>query len=146
MTCDFKVGPHARCGGALEFGTDRLGRTLIRCARCERRKAGICMLCPRRVVGCVGKALYCDPCRAAQAKVRCARWYHRNLEHARAVRRASAARQLARKNAGKPPRSPEEIARARGLARAAALTPERRREIARNAVRARWDRAKAVAA
>lgn len=30
-----------------------------------------------------------------------------------------------------------------GKARAAKLTPERRREIARKAIRARWDRAKA---
>lgn len=146
MKCTVKIARNTLCGGTIELGTDSIGRLVESCPGCDRRRAGICRLCPRRVVGTVGKALYCSECRDAQVKVRCARWYHRNLEHARAVRRASAARQLARKNAGKPKRTPREIAVARGYARAAALTPERRSEIARKATLTRWARVKERAA
>lgn len=47
------------CGGTLEVDTDALGRTLLRCVRCVRRKSGICQDCPAPVAGHVGKALRC---------------------------------------------------------------------------------------
>jgi hypothetical protein len=146
MRCDFNVGPSTRCATALEVFTDRIGRVIVRCPQCERRKAGLCRHCPKPVIGTRGKALYCAGCRAAMEKVRCARWYNRNLEHARECRRASAARQAARKREGKPQLSPREHARNRGLATAAAMSPEQRKARATKATLARWAKVRAAQA
>lgn len=144
IRCDFKLGAGTRCGTELVLRTDAIGRVISTCHACERRKSGICRCCPRRVSGTKGKAIYCDVHRELAKKARCARWYHRDVDHARAVRRASAERQAKKRKAGQPQLTPRERAANRGYARAAALTPERRKEIGRQAVNARWAKAKAA--
>jgi hypothetical protein len=58
-TCPRRHGPGV-CGGVLTTDTDRIGRTVIVCDRCERRKRGICRDCSRSVYGRVGTAIRCE--------------------------------------------------------------------------------------
>ena len=144
MTCAFKLGAGTTCGGALTFRTDRLGRVVEHCPRCARRTAGICADCPRPVAGARGKALRCASCKKRALARNTKRWKERDYEHWREVARAIGRRFRDRRRGG-PPTPKEERYRALGLKRAAALTPERRSEIARKAIKTRWDRAKAAA-
>lgn len=144
MTCGYKLGAGTTCGGTLTFSTDRIGRVRERCARCDRRKAGLCADCPRRVVGTVGKALRCAGCKKRALARNTRRWKERDCEHWCEVKRA-VDRRLRDRRRGGPPMPKEEQYRNLGLARAAALTPERRSEIARKATKTRWERAKAAA-
>jgi len=50
------------CGGYLEF-TSVAGKVVESCARCDRRRAGICRDCPALVEGYVGKAIRCARCK-----------------------------------------------------------------------------------
>ena len=59
--CTRRAGP-GRCGGRLETRIVELGRTEVVCPRCERRKAGLCLRCPRPVYGQRGRAIYCAAC------------------------------------------------------------------------------------
>lgn len=62
--CPVRYG-RGRCGGYLETGTDRIGRTVTSCARCERIAAGRCVCCPRPITGDRRRgAIYCEGCRA----------------------------------------------------------------------------------
>lgn len=61
-TCQLRTSWANVCGGVLEDRVDRLGRATIVCPRCERRRAGICRDCPRRVRGVPGRATRCPSC------------------------------------------------------------------------------------
>lgn len=56
--CAAKVGPGV-CGGRLDVHLDALGRTVVVCPWCTRKRAGICRDCSAPVEGSVGKALRC---------------------------------------------------------------------------------------
>lgn len=66
------------CGTRLETGTDGLGRVLIRCMGCERRKARRCMDCNRAVPG--PKVWRCSPCKDRQRRSYAQRHHARNRE------------------------------------------------------------------
>lgn len=122
-----------RCGGAIEFGRDALGRVTEHCGRCARRRAGICADCPRRVSGAVGKAERCTHCKRAKLTRDDRRWKHRYPERVsvlgRRRREARAAvegrRLLTRSECGRAG------ARASALVRLDRVSPTRRQEIAR---------------
>lgn len=83
--------PLTYCRGKLDISTDLLiGRIIVRCRQCERRKAGICRDCPAPVVGTIGKAYRCASCkeRARQVDDRRNRERHREERNARARVRA----------------------------------------------------------
>lgn len=63
MRCEFRISRHV-CRAELVMVSGRFGTVHWRCPACERREAGICRTCPRRVSGVVGRSLYCGPCRA----------------------------------------------------------------------------------
>lgn len=73
------------CGGKLETTTDHIGRSVTQCARCERRKHGICQDCPKPVYGQRGKAIRCSTCAraAAQRQVRASEARHRDEYNAK---------------------------------------------------------------
>jgi hypothetical protein len=120
--------------------TDRVGRLHFDCPACLRRKAGRCAFCPNPVDGKRGIAKYCGPCKVLAHRRDCERYRRQDLAgyNRRAAERLAKKRIAAR--GGKPPLDQKTIGRIRGLARAAALTPERRREIAANAARTRWQK------
>ena len=91
--CRLAVGPTAVCMGPLTEEVDRLGRVSVRCHRCERRRAGICQLCPRRVYGKIGWTLYCAPCKRRAAARQNAKWVANNRERKNASVRAWRKRQ-----------------------------------------------------
>lgn len=133
MRCEFRI-----CRDELELVTDRIGRVRMVCRGCERRRAGICALCPRRVAGTVGKAKYCVEHKVIAHRRDHHAWKHRYLEKAR-----ESARMRRRINPHRP-MTPSEAGRRGGLvggpARSASLTAARRKEIAQLAARARWGR------
>lgn len=136
-----------QCRAELELITDRLGRMQYVCRACERRRAGICARCPRPVDGERWKAKYCATCRHEVHRAACRKW-QKNLQVLRPSRwedRLTRERMRQRRKRGylEPEVRTEvlrEAGRKAGKARAAALTPERRREIARKAGQTRWDR------
>lgn len=61
--CVKRIGV-ARCGAPLEVRIDRIGRTRIICPKCERRRAGLCLTCPRPIEGDRKRgASWCATCR-----------------------------------------------------------------------------------
>lgn len=134
-----KPGGHGPCGTVMVEIRDSIGRLSWRCPRCARRKAGLCADCPRPVTGVVGRAERCDDCRAAARTRDFRNWRLRDIEKARRIARETASRIAWRKRGGPPP-DPAVLAVKRGYARAAALSPARRTEIARQAGLARWKR------
>lgn len=131
------------CGAELVERRDLIGRLSWDCPACARRAAGICADCPRPVDGVVGRAERCKGCRAAAKRRDNRNWKTRDPEKARLIMSAINARLRDRKRGGPPP-DPAVLAVRRGYARAAALTPERRKEISRLALKARWDRVRAA--
>lgn len=61
VTCPFRHG-QGECGALLEHHLDELGRAIVVCPACERRKRGICRDCPRPVYGRVRSATRCAGC------------------------------------------------------------------------------------
>lgn len=131
MRCEFRI-----CRDELELVTDRLGRVKAICRGCERRRRGVCALCPRRVEGTVGKAKYCREHKVLTHRRDHHAWKQRYYE--RAVESAKVRRRLNPHRA----MTPQEAGRRGGLkggpARSASLTAARRTEIAQLAARARW--------
>lgn len=138
VRCQVKRGAGTRCGGLLLHRSDAIGRLRWHCPKCKRRKAGICQDCPCPVAGAVGKAERCAPCEVLHRRKRALTYRHRNLEVVQARQRAHDARRRREKRGGRPPMSSREQGLLGGAARAQALTPERRSEIARQAVETRW--------
>lgn len=137
--------PRRTCQGQVREVTDRLGRLFVVCDACARRKAGVCARCPRKVAGTIGYAKYCADCKAVVHRQRVAAYEERlrefdpqrhaarlTKERLRAWRKRGALtleERTARRKAGGQ----------KGAAtRAATMSPERRREIARKAGLARW--------
>ncbi|MDB4893447.1 MAG: hypothetical protein JWL61_5302 [Gemmatimonadetes bacterium] len=56
------------CRCVLRIEVVRGGATVTICDWCERKRAGLCRDCPRRVYGTVGKAMRCEAC--ARRRVR----------------------------------------------------------------------------
>lgn len=125
--CTRGIAGGRRCGAVLVERTDRLGRLQFDCPTCQRVARGLCLACPRPVYGTVGKARRCPEHHAAHLKAEAFRYW---LNH-KAERSAYQKRQRRAMRAGRPALTRSEIGRLGGPARAAALTPERRREIAR---------------
>lgn len=127
-----------QCGMRFELQFDALGRMAGSCPACARRTAGRCALCPNPVEGQRGRAKYCKPCKVVAHREQHIRYRDRDIEtyNARAAARLRERRE--RERNGRPVMDGKTLGRIRGLARAAALTPERRREIAQQAVRTRW--------
>lgn len=146
IRCDVRRAKGLLCGALLVHSTDAIGRIHWTCPACTRRKAGICRDCPRPVVGKRGRAEYCASCRTARLRQNDRNWRLRDPERYKRMAAESCARVRARQRAGMPPMTKTEKGRIAGAARAAALSPQRRSEIARRAVQARWARARAKAA
>lgn len=129
-----------QCETTYDLTLDRLGRLVGDCPTCARRQAGQCATCEQPVEGTPKLAKYCGPC-----KVLAHRRHHQRyrLQDVEAYNRRAAAR-IARKRAiqrmGRPVMDQKTIGTLRGLARAKALSPERRREIAAKASRTRWQK------
>lgn len=88
-TCQRRQGP-GTCGGALVERIDRtIGRVTVVCPRCERRKAGLCLECPRPVEGMVGRALRCAEHKKRALRAALARYQAANRESANARARES---------------------------------------------------------
>ena len=132
------------CSGRLVERIDRLGRVHWDCPACARRKAGICADCPRPVVGRPGIAERCTTCRAARLREDNRRWRDRDVEHFRGLARDAARKRRVTFRAGARPMTRTEIGKLAGAARAAALSPRRRSEIARLAVTTRWAKVRAA--
>lgn len=115
------------CGAALRERIDGIGRLHWDCEQCRRFKAGICLDCPRRVGGVPGRAMRCPGCtrrrNARRGRLNTIR--NREVINARQKDRRREFRKLV------PPMDPHLKGLLAAAARAAALTPERRREIAR---------------
>lgn len=75
------------CGGTLLTDIDALGRTVVRCPQCERRRAGICRDCPRPVAGTVGRALRCAACADRRRRAQIRQSVARHAEEIRAKNR-----------------------------------------------------------
>ena len=120
---------------------DRLGRVTYTCPGCTRRKAGLCQRCPKPVVGKVGVALYCTPCRKQRNRESVMRWQRNNLA---VVARGMRRRRWKAKGLRMPakPLTKQEVGRMNGAKAAAArnakLSPAERSAIAGKAGRARW--------
>lgn len=131
-----------KCRAQLVEEVDRLGRLQWRCPQCERRKAGICQLCQRKVDGKVGVAYYCGPCKVIKRRSYVMKWQRNNLKK---VAEGQRRRRWQEKYGRKPPKTPMTLQEAGRLggklgsqARIASLGPERVREIALKANAARW--------
>ena len=133
MRCPFRT-----CKVALRESVDWLGRIRWACEGCTRRRAGVCASCPRPVDGTIGKAKYCADHRHHAHLAANRRWLDCNRES-----RNERAKVRKRKNPRRP-MSPQSSGRRGGMiggkARAASLSPERRREIARHAAAVRYGR------
>ena len=57
--CPWRTSGGHACAGPLQTETDALGRTIVSCAWCDRRRRGICRDCSRPVEGTAGRALRC---------------------------------------------------------------------------------------
>jgi len=119
------------CGTPMIECRDRLvGRLSWACPACRRCAAGICADCPAPVAGTVGKSLRCAPCRREDLRRRSAAyWAEKPAGHAARAKRRY--RRTLRLRQGATPLTAREAGLRGGPARAQALTPERRREIAR---------------
>jgi hypothetical protein len=99
--CQFRIGKHGLCGGRLEDVVDRLGRLHVVCRRCERRKAGVCLDCPRKTQG---MAWRCTDCTRKAERHYNARWVetHRERKNAsvRAYRRRRSLREASERMEG----------------------------------------------
>jgi len=128
-----------RCGVRYEIRFDALGR-MAGCPGCARQRAGLCALCPNKVEGERGRAKYCGPCKAVARRGYSLKYINKDRDAYRAKQAARLREIRERERNGRPPMDGKTIGRIRGLARAKALSPERRKEIAQHAVRVRWEK------
>lgn len=136
MRCEF-----VKCRAALIARVDRIGRVHYVCPLCDRRKRGLCRLCPNPVVGKIGMAFYCEPCRKIRTLSYSSKWQKNNPEKvADNVRR----RRYAKKGLPVPDRKMPRAERGRiggskgKETRKQLLGPDRLRAIAERASKARW--------
>lgn len=134
-TCQRREGRFGVCGGMLATDVDSLGRTVVRCERCERRRRGICRDCPARVYGTVGRALRCARCAecATRESIRRSEQLHKEERRKRALEAYHAdaerkARKLAYKRAWRKA-NPDKV-----------RAQKRREALAQGAHRLNWHR------
>lgn len=129
-----------QCEAMYDLSFDRLGRMVGHCPACARRRAGQCVSCAQPVDGARGKAKYCRPCRAVAHRyyVKKSRMQDIVAYNKRAAERVARRRAIARGD--RPVLDQKTIGTIRGLARAKALSPERRKEIAAKASKVRWQK------
>lgn len=136
MRCELE-----RCRGVLDERIDRLGRISFICHQCERRKRGMCRMCPRPVDGKKGVAFYCALCRKKKTRESVMRWQRNNLD---IVAKGARRRRYAAKGKAVPQKMMTRSERGKiggklgSAARIKKLGPERVAEIARIAREARW--------
>lgn len=137
--------PRRTCHGQVREVTDRLGRLFLVCDACARRNAGVCARCPRKVAGTIGQAKYCADCKRAVHSQRVAAYEQRLREFDPQRHEARLLKERLRAWRNRGALTPEERTARRqaggqkgAASRAANLSPERRREIAQKAGRARW--------
>ncbi len=76
-TCHVMLAPRVRCDGPLASRFVN-GETVPFCARCDRKRRGICIDCTERPVdGRPGMALRCEPCRLQLQRERYAAYRER---------------------------------------------------------------------
>ena len=129
-----------QCDARYEVTFDALGRMVGACPACARRTAGRCVTFGQPAGGVPGQRKYCAPCKVLANRA-CHQRYVNNDRaryNAKAAARIRKARAKARGD--RPPMDPKTIGTLRGLARAKALSPERRREIAAQASKTRWQK------
>ena len=118
-------GSHV-CREQMDSTTDQFGRIRWVCYACKRYDDGQCRTCPRRRVG---KSLWCDGCRKRQEdRIDRESWARHGAawrENAKVAKRVDPAHPMTPRQAGR------RGGKCGGKARAMALSPERRREIAR---------------
>jgi hypothetical protein len=143
--------PRRTCQGQVREVTDRIGRLHIVCDACERREAGVCAKCPRKVAGTIGQAKYCAECKKAihRQRVRACESRLREFDPQRYAARLEQERLRAwRKRGALTPEERKARLQAAGrkaaATRSARLTPERKREIAQQAGKARWAKHRAA--
>ena len=129
-----------QCGAKYKITADRWGRTVGSCPACARRKAGLCATCPRPVDGPLGQTKYCAPCRVLAGRRNHQRYVNNDRKRYNRMAAERIAKKRARLRGGKPVLDQKTIGTMRGIARAKALSPERRREIAALASKVRWQK------
>lgn len=138
MRCEFE-----KCRAVLEERIDRLGRLSFVCQQCERRRRGLCRMCPRPVDGKKKLAFYCAPCRQKRTRASVMRWQRNNLD---IVAKGARRRRYQAKGEAVPEKIMTHSERGKlggklgSAARIAKLGPERVAEIARIARETRWKR------
>jgi hypothetical protein len=89
--CPWPTSGGHKCGGILRTDVGALGRTVITCDWCERRRRGICRDCSMPVQGAIGRALRCATHKhvASRASMRASeeRHHEARLESSRAYYR-----------------------------------------------------------
>lgn len=130
--CARGIGGGYYCGARLIERTDRFGRIHWDCPACARAKAGLCIHCPRPVYGTVGKARQCQGHFLASGRRRSLTYWRTH----KAKRSTYAKRRWRERCRVTPALTRSQVGKLAGAARAAALSPERRREIAQIAGRA----------
>ena len=135
--------PKLLCRDRLITTIDAIGRVTITCPACEKKRNGICRHCTRPVYGTKGRAHFCKQHYWERKRAHCMRWQKNNRAHV-----AQNARKRRWKLRGEPmPEKPMTLAEAGRMgaklghvARLNALTPERIKEIAAIARKARWNK------
>lgn len=84
-----KTCPYRNCGCHLVFSLDGFGRVVTRCPWCERREAGICRGCPKKIAGKKFSAIWCEECRKQARKDAVIRYQTQNRERVRECQRAT---------------------------------------------------------
>ena len=135
--------PKVLCRDLLITRVDRIGRVTFVCATCERRRQGICRLCTRPVYGTRGRAYYCHDHHWERKRAQCMKWQKNNRAH---VAHNARKRRWKAKGMALPP-EPMTLAEAGRIgaklghvARLKNLTPERIKDIAAIARKARWNK------
>ena len=128
------------CDGRYEVRFDTLGRMVGACPACARRKAGLCVTCGQPAGGVPGQRKYCPPCKVISHRACHQRYVNNDRERYNAKAAARIRKARAKARGDRPLMDPKTIGTLRGLARAKALSPERRREIAAQASKTRWQK------
>lgn len=127
-----------QCRTRYRMQVDALGRLTGACPSCARRRQGLCVACAEPVVGTVGRAKWCQPCRAAEHRQQHQRYANRDRARYNAMAAERIRLKRARIKATLPPVDWSAVVAQRTASRTAALTPEQRREIAAKASQTRW--------
>lgn len=138
---DFRVRCDAKqCDTIYGVTFDRLGRMVGSCPSCARRRAGKCVTCGQPVDGRPKQAKYCAPCRVLACRASHQKYVNNDRERYNRMAAARIAKARKKARAGKPVLDQQTIGTMRGIARAKALSPERRSEIAGLASKVRWQK------